>query len=173
MKVRNIRILLDPFESKRDEGMTIIEILIVIALMSTIMTVLVSKLLDKSDSAKADITAVLEGKLNDALTMYKIDVNRFPTTEDGLQALVEAPATSKNWNGPYTEAEKLNDPWGKQIQYELVNAKKFKITSAGSDGEFGTEDDIVYPKEKEKSAEEAPVTAVLKVPEGNLNKSAE
>ncbi|MDQ3235090.1 MAG: type II secretion system protein GspG [Pseudobdellovibrionaceae bacterium] len=162
-----------PFGEKRDQGMTIIEILIVIALMSTIMAVLVTKLLDKSDSAKADLTGVLQSKLDESLTMYKLDTARYPTTEDGLQALIEAPATARNWRGPYTEAEKLNDTWGNLLQYELIKARKFKITSAGTDGEFGTEDDIIFPKEKEKPAEEAPVTAELNVPEGNLNRSTE
>ena len=52
-----------------------------------------------------------------------------------------------------------------------VEGEDVTITSAGSDGEFGTADDIIFPKEKEKPAEEAPVTAELKVPEGNLNHS--
>ena len=166
-------ILTSPFAQHSDQGMTIIEILIVIALMSTIMAVLVTKLLDKSDSAKADLTGVLQSKLDESLTMYKLDTARYPTTEEGLQALIEGPATARNWKGPYTEAEKLNDTWGKPLQYELINARTFKITSAGSDGEFGTDDDIIFPKPKEKPAEEAPVTAELKVPEGNLNKSTQ
>lgn len=161
--------MLRPFRQNLNEGMTIIEILIVIALMSTIMAVLVTKLLDKSDSAKADLVGIQQGKLNESLSMYKIDTGRFPSTDDGLQALVEGPAAVKNWRGPYTEAEKLNDTWGKAFQYELVNGRQFKITSAGLDGEFGTEDDIVYPKQKEPAQEEAPVTATLKVPKGNLN----
>ncbi len=150
--------------------MTIIEILIVIALMSTIMAVLVTKLLDKSDSAKADLTGVLQSKLEESLTMYKLDTARYPTTEDGLQALVAAPATARSWKGPYTEPEKLNDTWGNPLQYELINTRTFKITSAGVDAEFGTDDDIIFPKEKEKPIEEAPVTAELEVPEGNMNK---
>lgn len=169
-----VQILLKPFAPRdKDSGMTIIEILIVIALMSTIMAVLVTKMLDKSDSAKADLTGVLQSKLEESLTMYKLDTARYPTTEDGLKALIEAPATARNWKGPYTDAEKLNDTWGNPMQYELINAKRFKITSAGMDGEMGTGDDIIFPKEMEKPVEEEPVTADLTVPEGNLNKTPE
>ncbi|MDQ3235392.1 MAG: type II secretion system protein GspG [Pseudobdellovibrionaceae bacterium] len=162
-----------PFGHHSEQGMTIIEILIVIALMSTIMAVLVTKLLDKSDSAKADLTGVLQSKLDESLTMYKLDTARYPTTEDGLHALIEAPTSARNWRGPYTEAEKLNDTWGNPLQYELINARKFKLISAGIDAEFGTEDDIIFPKEKAKPVEEAPVTADLTIPEGNLNKGNE
>lgn len=165
--------LLTPFQkSDEDSGMTIIEILIVIALMGAIMAVLVTKLLDKNDEAKADLTTVSESRLAEEVKLYKLNNNRFPTTEEGLQALLEAPPSAKNWKGPYIDADKVNDPWGKPFQYELINAKNFKLTSAGPDSEFGTADDVVFPKEAEKPAEEAPITAELKIPEGNLNKSA-
>jgi general secretion pathway protein G len=160
-----------PFGEKRERGMTIIEILIVIALMSTIMAVLVTNILDKSDSAKADLTGVLQSKLGDNLKMYKLDTARYPTTEEGLQALIDAPATSRNWKGPYIDAEKLNDTWGNPFQYELINARQFKIMSAGMDGEFGTGDDIIFPKEKGMAAQEDPITAELTVPEGNLKQT--
>ncbi len=161
-----------PFGTAKDKGMTIIEILIVIALMAGIMAVLVSKLLDRNEEAKTDLTSIALSQLSDDLKIYKLNNNRFPTSEEGLQALIEAPATAKNWKGPYIDAEKLNDPWGKPFQYELVDFKNFKITSAGGDGEFGTSDDVIFPKEAEKQKEEAPVTAELKVPEGNLDRSA-
>ncbi len=173
MRLSKIRqYLLAPFSSEnKQEGMTIIEILIVIALISTVMLVLVSNIMGKSDEGKADLTGVLQSKLAESLTMYKLNTARFPSTEEGLQALVEAPSSARNWKGPYTEAEKLDDTFGKPMQYELITPKSFKITSAGIDGEFGTEDDIIYPKEAAKDVETSPVTAELKVPEGNLRES--
>ena len=63
-----------------------------------------------------------------------------------MQALISAPASAKNWRGPYTEADKLNDPWGNPFTYEAEGVNKFKITSGGKDQEIGTEDDIVYPQ---------------------------
>ncbi len=174
MESKRLKVLLErPFSDRVESGMTIIEILIVIALMAGIMAVLVTKLLDRNEEAKTDLTSIALGQLSDDLKIYKLNNNHFPTTEEGLQALVEAPASAtRTWKGPYIDPEKINDPWGKPLQYELVNFKNFKITSAGADGEFETSDDVMYPKESEKKKEEAPVTAELKVPEGNLDKSA-
>lgn len=150
--------------------MTIIEILIVIALMSTIMAVVVGQILDKNEQARIDLTGVRQSKLGESLTMYKLHTALFPSTSDGLQALVEVPAPARNWRGPYTEPDKLEDLWGQPMQYELMSSKSFKITSAGSDGEFGTEDDVIYPKDQVKELDR-PTTVELTVPEGNLGKS--
>ncbi len=143
------RVLQRPFgpEGEGDRGMTIIEILIVIALMSTIMAVLVSKLLDKSDDAKKDLAAVSMGSLKNSLDMYGVKNSRYPTTEEGLEALIEQPATAKNWGGPYVEPNQINDPWGQPFRYESSGPKTFKIISVGADGSEGTEDDVVYPPE--------------------------
>ncbi|WP_141731895.1 type II secretion system major pseudopilin GspG [Oligoflexus tunisiensis] len=143
------RVLQRPFgpvgESER--GMTIIEILIVIALMSTIMAVLVNNMLDKGDDAKRDLAAVSMGSLKNALDMYRLKNSRYPTTDEGLQALLEAPATAKNWGGPYVEPNQINDPWGQPYRYESNGPKNFKIISVGADGSEGTEDDVYYPPE--------------------------
>ena len=135
-----------PAESQ-DRGMTILEIMIVIALMATIMTVLVTKLLEKNDDAKRDLSKVAMGSLKNALDMYRLKNFHYPTTEEGLSALVEAPASAKNWGGPYVEANQIVDAWGKPYNYEASGPKTFKITTAGPDGQEGNEDDVVYPPE--------------------------
>lgn len=131
----------------KQAGMTIIEILIVIALLGTIMTIVMTNILDKSDDAKEDLAKVAAAQLENALRLYKLHNNRYPTTEEGLGALVTQPASAKNWRGPYTEADKLNDPWGVPFTYEASGVKNFKITSAGKDQEMGTADDVIYPPE--------------------------
>jgi general secretion pathway protein G len=147
------RVLQRPFGpvGEGERGMTIIEILIVIALMSTIMAVLVSNLLDKGDEAKMDLAVVSMGTLKNALDMYRLKNSRYPTTEEGLQALIEAPATAKNWGGPYAEPSQINDPWGQPYRYESNGPRNFKIISVGADGSEGTEDDVVYPPEAGKA----------------------
>ena len=146
---RLMRVLHRPFGPKEngDRGMTIIEILIVIALMSTIMAVLVTRLLDKSDDAKKQLASVSMGTLKNALDMYRLKNSRYPTTEEGLTALIEAPASAKNWGGPYAEPNQINDPWNRPYRYESSGPKVFKIICLGVDGEEGTEDDVVYPPE--------------------------
>lgn len=157
MKLKRwMRLAALPF-AERDEdekGMTIIEILIVIALIGTLMTIIMTNILDKSDDAKKDLARVAMTQLENGLRLYRLHNNRYPSTEEGLQALVTAPGGAKNWRGPYTEADKLNDPWDTPFTYESSGAKVFKITSAGPDTQMGNEDDITYPTEKEAAPAE-------------------
>ncbi|MBC7660652.1 MAG: type II secretion system major pseudopilin GspG [Chitinophagaceae bacterium] len=142
-----LNVVLKPFgkEARRQAGMTIIEILIVIALIGTIMTIIMTNVLQKSDEAKVDLARIAAAQLENALRLYKLNNNRYPTTEEGLQALLVAPPSAKNWRGPYTEADKLKDPWANDFTYESTSAKAFKITSPGQDGELGNADDVIYP----------------------------
>jgi len=149
----SLSVVLKPFgkQARRQAGMTIIEILIVIALIGTIMTIIMTNVLQKNDEARVDLARISAAQLENALRLYKLNNNRFPTTEEGLGALVSAPASAKNWRGPYTEADKLKDPWSNDFAYESAG-KTFKITSPGQDGEVGNADDIVYPTEAAGSA---------------------
>ena len=81
--------------------------------------------------------------------LYKIDNYRYPTTEQGLGALVSKPSGARRWRGPYTEKNKLQDPWGNEFSYES-DGKTFKIISPGIDGTVGNEDDVTYPREDEE-----------------------
>lgn len=149
-----LNLILKPFgkEARRQAGMTIIEILIVIALIGTIMTIVMTNVLQKSDEAKVDLAKIAASQLENALRLYKLNNNRFPTTDEGLQALLQAPAGAKNWRGPYTEADKLKDPWGNDFSYEATGSKSFKIRSAGQDGEMNNEDDVIHPPEAAEAA---------------------
>ncbi len=150
-----LNLLLKPFDKdvRRQAGMTIIEILIVIALIGTIMTIIMTNVLQKNDEARVDLARIAAAQLENALRLYKLNNNRYPTTEEGLQALVTAPASAKNWRGPYTEADKLKDPWSNDFSYESSGNKAFKITSPGQDQELGTADDVIYPAEAAGTAE--------------------
>lgn len=149
-----LNVVLKPFDqdARRQAGMTIIEILIVIALIGTIMTIVMTNVLQKSDEAKIDLARIAAGQLENALRLYKLNNNHYPTTDEGLKALVAAPATAKNWRGPYTEPDKLKDPWGGDFAYESTGSKTFKITSPGNDGVLGNEDDVIYPPEAAAAA---------------------
>ena len=131
----------------KEAGMTIIEILIVIALMGVVMTLVVSNLTDSQDEAMKDAAKLGMGQLDSNLQLYKIHNFRYPTTEQGLRALIEKPSSgATRWRGPYSDESKINDPWGTPYEYES-NGKEFKIISPGPDGVAGNEDDVVYPEE--------------------------
>lgn len=138
-----------PSSSKRrgEHGYTLMELLVVIAilgLLTSIGTVMVLRYLDsaKFGTAKTEVQSYTA-----ALDLFKLDVGRYPTTDEGLQALVKAPATAENWNGPYMKVTNLNDPWGHPFQYR----------SPGEHGEF---DIYSYgPKGKEGSGDAKPAVA--------------
>ncbi|SME95474.1 type II secretion system major pseudopilin GspG [Pseudobacteriovorax antillogorgiicola] len=142
-------LMLRPFgdEERRSEiGMSIIEILIVIALMGTVMAILVTNLTGQQEEALKDAARLGMGQIETNLQLYKVHNFRYPTTEQGLRALVEKPSNAKRWRGPYMDANKMNDPWDNEYQYES-DGRSFKIISPGIDGVVGSEDDIVYPEE--------------------------
>ncbi len=141
--------LMKPFQqTARQAGMSIIEILIVIALIGTVMAIMVTNLTGRQDEAMKQAAELSMGQLESSLQMYKIDNYRYPTTEQGLSALVSKPSGARRWRGPYTEKNKLQDPWGNEFSYES-DGKTFKIISPGIDGSVGNEDDVTYPREEE------------------------
>ena len=151
IKKNFLKILRTPFNGSR-VGLTLIEIIIVIALLGTLMTYLVSKLTNVADSAKVDQAKIGMGNISSALQLYRVHLSRYPTTEQGLNALLTDPGSDKKWRGPYIESEKLKDPWGKDFGYSS-DGRDYKITSAGMDGNEGSEDDIVYPEDKATGSE--------------------
>jgi general secretion pathway protein G len=86
--------------------------------------------------AKAQIEA-----FEKSLDTYRLDVGRYPTTEEGLAALLVAPATAgAKWNGPYLKKSVPPDPWGQPYQYKAPGTKgEFEITSLGRNGVVGGE----------------------------------
>lgn len=140
--------LLRPFKFVRQAGMSMIEIMIVISLIGILMAYIVRNVMDAAEKAKADQAKIGMNMLLQDLQRYRLDNNKYPTTEQGLNALLTNPGGDvKNWRGPYTEDNKVNDPWSNPFHYES-DGRTIKITSGGSDGTVGTDDDITYPEAK-------------------------
>lgn len=149
-------VMLKPFNVKQngvERGMSLIEIIIVIALMGTLMAIVIQNLTKRQETAMEDAARLSMQQLDTNLQMYKVHNYNFPTTDQGLDALLTAPSGATRWRGPYVEAKKLNDPWGTKFEYES-DGRTFKITSAGADQQPGTSDDISYPDDA--GAKEAP-----------------
>ncbi|WP_420472889.1 type II secretion system major pseudopilin GspG [Noviherbaspirillum sp. ST9] len=122
-------------------GFTLIEIMVVVVIMGILAALVVPKLMGRADdaritAAKQDISTLMQ-----ALKLYKLDNQRYPTTEQGLQALISKPTSgpaANGWkNGGYVE--KLpKDPWGGQYQYLSPGVKgEVDIFSYGADGQPG------------------------------------
>jgi general secretion pathway protein G len=133
---------------QRKAGFSLIEILIVIALIAILVTVTIGNL-DNIFSGNQEKVAKIfvDQTAKIGLTPYKLDVGNYPTTEEGLQALVKAPSGKEGrWKGPYLEEVPL-DPWKNEYQYKFpgsqnVNgARGYDVWSLGPDG-VKSDDDI-------------------------------
>jgi len=130
----------------RDSGFTLIELMVVIFILGLLAAVAVPRFMGESDKAKQQTTRTQIEMLSSALKIYKLDNGNYPTTEQGLKALVELPASGtlpKNWRkGGYLEKGKVpKDAWKNEFIYVCPgNHGDFDITSLGADGESGGED---------------------------------
>ena len=129
---------------------TLIEILVVVAIIGLLAAVLVNNYDKIFDDAKVKMAKIyVKTNLRTSLERYKMDLGSYPSTSDGLAALLAAPASAaENWHGPYAEADggKLQpDPWLEPYQYRFPgthNKTKYDLFSKGPDKIEGTEDDI-------------------------------
>lgn len=136
------------YQSSSDKGFTMIEIMIVVIIIASLAAMVIPRLSGRADEAKVAIAeADIRSNISMALKMYELDNVVFPTTEQGLDALLVKPSASPSppkWKGPYLERSPL-DPWGKPYQYRLPgehNISAYDLYSLGKDGAEGTEDDI-------------------------------
>jgi general secretion pathway protein G len=132
----------------RDQkGFSLIEILLVVMILGALAAMVVPRLSGRSDQAKVSVAkSDIEANLATALKLYELDNGNFPTTSQGLEALLEQPGSSPvpaNWNGPYIEKRPI-DPWGNPYVYESPGSHRldYDLSSQGKNAK-GEEDDIV------------------------------
>ena len=121
---------------RRTGGFTLIELLVVLAILTLLAGLVGPRVLGQLGGAKSKTAAVQIADLEKSLELFKLDVGRFPSTEEGLQALSAKPAAATGWNGPYIKGSVPNDPWGKPYKYATVPAG-IEIISLGADGTAG------------------------------------
>ncbi|HYK17052.1 MAG TPA: type II secretion system major pseudopilin GspG [Bryobacteraceae bacterium] len=126
-------------ENRRRAGVTLIEMMVVVTIIALFAALVLPRMIGQSDrarrvSAKAQINAYLT-----ALGSYKLDTGVYPTSEQGLQALRVKPDGIENWQGPYTDKEIGNDPWGHPFVYKYPgeHGDDPDIISYGRDGQAG------------------------------------
>lgn len=124
-------------------GFTFIEIMVVVAILAILAALVVPRIMGRTDDAKRTAAKVQIRNIEGALQLYKLDNGVYPTSEQGLKALVEKPSVGvipKKWKiGGYLP--KLpEDPWGNPYKYLSPSQKgEYEITSLGTDGEVGGE----------------------------------
>lgn len=120
-----------------DAGFTLIELLVVLAILGMLVAIATPQVLKYLGSARVETTRVQIHNLSTALDFFKLDVGRYPTTNEGLNALLVAPSGLANWNGPYLkQGASLDDPWGHPYAYVSPGVHSdFDLSSGGPEGD--------------------------------------
>ena len=122
-------------------GFTLIEVLVVLVILGLLMSVVGPRVMKYVGGAQTDTVKMQIQELSAALDMYYLEVGRYPSQNEGLQALVEQPAGATRWQGPYLRKSNVpQDPWGNDYVYRMPGQHgPFDLISLGADGQPGGE----------------------------------
>jgi len=124
-------------------GFTLIELLVVLMILGLLAGLVGPRVLKQLGGAKSDTAQLQIAELSSGLDLFYLEVGRYPTMEEGLDALVSEPAGVPNWNGPYLRKNDVpGDPWGQAYQYRCPGENgDFDLYSLGRDNVDGGEDE--------------------------------
>ena len=129
-----------------ESGFTLMELLVVLAILALLAGLVGPQVLNQLGGAKSKTALIQIKDLEQSLEMYKLDVGRYPSTEDGLSALVTKPAGVVGWNGPYLKSDVPLDPWRQEYQYQFpgehAEVDIFSLGQNGAPGGEGEDADI-------------------------------
>lgn len=139
LKARNQAHLSNSPPRRGEQGFTLIELLVVLVILVLLASVVGPRVLGYLGTSRAKTAKVQIEALGASLELYKLDNGSYPNSSDGLKALVERPAGSTSWSGPYLKKNKVPlDPWGAPYQYRFPGKQgEFDILSYGADKKEG------------------------------------
>lgn len=128
---------------RRQAGYTLLELLVVMGILAVLTAIATPQVMGYFNKAKTESVQLQVQNIGTALELYYMENGTYPTSEDGLRALVEAPADAPRWAGPYLkQTQALIDPWGHPYQYLYPNeAGQYSIYSLGSKTTANASDD--------------------------------
>lgn len=137
-------------------GFTMVEIILVVMIIMTLAAVIGPRLVGRAKQAKIQATKIQMGQIKTTLGQYEVKIGSFPTTEQGLEALIKCPSDVEKdeWGEKYMD-DLPKDAWKKPFQYKCPSehGKDYDLVSSGPDKRFGTADDITnYEDESSNTA---------------------
>jgi general secretion pathway protein G len=120
-------------------GFTLVEMLVVLTIIALILGLVGPRVLNYLGESRTKTAKLQIESFGSALDLFYLDAGRYPTTSEGLTALVQRPTGTEVWNGPYVKGGKVpSDPWGNPYQYRSpVENAPYEIVSYGADGHEG------------------------------------
>ena len=127
---------------RNSDGFTLIELLVVMVIIGLLAALVGPRFIRQEEKAKIKATKAQIELLGTALDTFRLDVGRYPSTQEGLEALRTKPGGLERWDGPYLKKDLPLDPWGKAYAYKSPGEHgAFDIVSYGADGAPGGEED--------------------------------
>ncbi len=122
----------------RVRGFTLLELLVVIVIIGLLAGYVAPKYFSQVGKSEVQVARAQIDAFDKALDQYRLDMRRYPTTEQGLKALVERPPNETQWSGPYLRKAVPLDPWGRAYAYRAPGSKSdYELVSYGKDGQPG------------------------------------
>jgi general secretion pathway protein G len=125
-----------------ETGFTLVELIVVVIIIGLLAGLVLPQFIRQEEKAKVKTAKAQIELFATALDTFRLDVGRYPTTEEGLQALRQKPGGLERWDGPYLKKDLPQDPWGKPYVYRSPGQQgPYEIISYGADGALGGEGD--------------------------------
>ena len=129
------------------DGYTLVELMVVLAILGLLVAIAAPRLIKYLGSAKSDTAKIQVEKLGGVLDLYRLELGRYPTDDEGLESLIERPPQADSWNGPYLKnRDSLIDPWGRPYIYRSPGQHGdydlFTLGADGGEGGDGEDKDI-------------------------------